>query len=72
MTRKARLDANRTARPMTAIVTHARVGRIIGPGLYENLEVRDLVCKDHDDCKDCRELARECQVGEPAPKTEAE
>ncbi len=62
-TRPARLDADRTARPMTVIVGHAREGAAIrGFRSLDRIEVRDAVCTRHDDCNTCLALARECQI----------
>lgn len=40
MTTKARLDADRTAKPKTSIVGHARAGACMGPGMVQADEYR--------------------------------
>lgn len=65
-TAKARIDADRTCRPMTEIVGHAQSGHCVGPYMstLSRIEVRPTRCKKHEDCSTCVDLGRACQVSE--------
>lgn len=63
---KARLDADGTAKPMTAIVVRVRPGDVVGIwSRYTDIRIGHFVCGAHTDCTDHPELGGACYLGTP-------